>query len=131
MTINNNFWILREIESFNERALKQEFSEIEYNVIYERLFRLFQFSRLQNHRGESKGIIGYDDFLDFFGLPYTSGSDFACLSVTNSEYEILPDWFLKYFALTETGDIIAIAKDAGENYRYFNLGKYYDFGRND
>lgn len=129
MKINNNFWSLRQIESFDERDLKREFSEIEYNVISERLFRLFQFSRFQNHRGESKGIIGYDDFLDFFGLPYTSSSDFACLSVTNSEYEILPAWYLKYFALTESGDIIAIAKDADENYSYFNLGKYYDFGR--
>lgn len=129
MRIDNNFWFKRKLENFNESELKTEFNAIEYNVIYERLYRLFQFNRLLNHRNETKNILSYDDFLDFFGLPYTSGSDFACLSVTNSEYEILPGICLKYFALTNDGRIIAIAKDRDENYSYFDLGLYFDFGR--
>lgn len=136
MNLDFNFWVSSQITDFSESDLIKEFSDVQFNVIRERLFRLFQHNTLESTNGGKKQryISSYNDFIDFFGLPYTSSSDFACLTVTNSEYIIGINIYeqpisLAYFAIDTKNRIIAIGKDADEYYTYYNLGLFYDFGR--
>mgnify|MGYP001007725645 CR=1 FL=1 len=48
------------------------------------------------------------DIEEFFGLPYTSSSNFAMVSNTNTEYFIDTEnqFNIEYFALTEDGKVI-------------------------
>jgi hypothetical protein len=58
---------------------------------------------------------------DFFGLPYTSSSEYAGIWNTNTQYYIDTEnqYNIDGFALTEDNKPVLIASDINDNTKYF------------
>lgn len=97
-------------EQFTKTAkLKKEWSEIEAKGVEAILQEYFK----ENHRIKNIG--------DYFGLAYTSSSDFAALWNTNKNFEIEIGIKLIGFVITENNILLALGEDQEENNYLYRL----------
>ena len=98
--------MLRMSEDFHRNVtFKQEWTEIETAGVIAMIQEYF-----------SGGI---RDVNDYFGLPYTSGGEFAAVWNTNKHYEIEEGIKLQGFVITTNNILLALGEDENEtNYLY-------------
>jgi hypothetical protein len=95
----------------------QEWNDKEFQTVKEAIRKLFGMKRLIDLQGITRFMKDYESIELFFGLPYTSSSDFAMLSNTNTIYYL--DTENKYnidcFGLGKDGKVYIFCTDADEN----------------
>jgi hypothetical protein len=59
----------------------------------------------------------------YFGLAYTSSSDYPALWVCNIEYEIVQGLFIQGFTVSRDGHAIMLTQERDETPHWFDLGR--------
>ncbi len=119
------------------RNMKTELSDIEIAKTENGIYRFFRHVNLF-HQKRKMAVFSYNDLLNVFGLAYTSSSDFAMFTNTNSEIFLqtgkfsnaenaearaLAKYSIRHFAVSNAGEIVCICLDAQENEFNFIIGK--------
>ncbi len=93
---------------FPDNQFKKEWSRIEHEGV---LSMIEQWHRENNSSRETAE--------DFYGLPYTSTGVYATVSNTNTQHEIIPDYFVQFFAITNNNLLVLIAWNDKEEEMHF------------
>lgn len=103
-------WLFERSRKWKDSEFKKEWSDFEIKGVKK---------HLQDICKEELDI----DASDKFGLPYTSSSAYAMVSNTNSPFKIEKDIQLNHFALTNSGQLIAVGHDYHSREHFYYVDK--------
>lgn len=101
-----------------------EWNDKQFDKVNKVLKKFFFGKTLKDHNGRQKTLYTLSQIEDFFGLPYTSTSEYAMISNCNCESFIDNNDTLniEHFALSNDNHVVMVTWDRQENERYFVIG---------
>lgn len=122
-SINLNTTLAKKVDilqTINNNEILQEWNDEQTTTVEQSLLKVFKNNRLIDHNGKSYIINSLDQLEMFFGLPYTSSSQYAMLGNTNTIFYVdtAKVFKLSYIVLTNNNNVIIVAEDNDENEIY-------------
>lgn len=106
-----------------EPKFLQEWNDLQERKAIRKFENLFQFKTLTDHNGNKRYIKDLESLENFFGLPYTSSSNYAMISNTNTMYYVDNNkiYNLDHVAMDINEDVYIVASDINEQEIYLKI----------